>query len=75
MVDHALNLSNMNAGILIMVCASKIDDILAEHGCWNFDNGGLPHVLPLAVQLRFVCWTIRGDYSEPFLLFEFFCSC
>ena len=44
---------------------SKIDNVLAEHG-------GLLHVLPLAVHLRFFCWTSRGDHSEPFLLFEFF---
>ena len=39
----ALNLSTLNAGILI----SKIDDVLAEHG-------GLLDVLPLAVHLIFL---------------------
>ena len=47
---------------------NKIDIVLTEHG-------GLLHVLPLAVHLRFFCWTILGgDHSEPFLLFEFFCG-
>ena len=36
----------------------KFDDVLLEHG-------GLPHVLPLAVQL---------DHSKIFLLFEFCCG-
>ena len=44
---------------------SKIDDVLTEHG-------GLLDVLPLAVCLRFFCWTGRGDHSELFLLFEVF---
>ena len=38
---------------------SKIDDVLTEHG-------GLPHILPLAVHLRFLS---RGDHSKMFLLF------
>ena len=45
----------------------KIDDVSLEHG-------GLPHVLPLAVHLRFFCLTCRGDHSEPFLLYEFYCG-
>ena len=59
----ALNLSTLNAGILI----SKIDDVLTEHG-------GLLNVLPLAVHLIFFCWTSRGDHSKMFLLIEFFCE-
>ena len=43
----------------------KIDDVLLKHG-------ELLHVLPVAVHLRFFCQTCRGDYSEPFLLFEFY---
>ena len=46
---------------------SKIDDVLTEHG-------GLLYVLPLAVHLRFLCWTSRWDHTEPFLLLEFFCG-
>ena len=46
---------------------SKIDDVLTEHG-------GLLHVLTLAVHLRFLCLTCRGDHSEPFLLFEVYCG-
>ena len=47
--------------------ACKIDDVLPEHG-------GLLHVIPLAVKLRFFCWTSRGDVSELFLLFEVYCG-
>ena len=48
LVLPALNLSTLNAGILIMVQqVDKIDDVLTEHG-------GLLHVLPQAVQLNFV---------------------
>ena len=43
MVLPALNLSTLNAGILMNDATSKIDDVLTE-------NGGLLHVLPLAVQ-------------------------
>ena len=59
LVLPALNLSTLDAG-----ATSKIDDVLTEHS-------GLLHVLSLTVHLRFFCWTSRGDYSEPFLLFEF----
>ena len=62
LVLPALNLSTLNAGLLQQV-TSKIDDVLTEHG-------GLLHVLPLAVHLRFFGWTSRGGHSEPFLLFE-----
>ena len=48
LVHPALNLSTLDAGILIMNSAiSKFDDVLLEHG-------GLPHVLPLTVHLKFV---------------------
>ena len=46
LVCHALNFSILDAGILIMAI-SKFDDVLLEHG-------GLPHVLPVAVDLKFV---------------------
>ena len=47
LVHPELNLSSLDAGILIMNSAiSKFDDVLLEHG-------GLPHVLPLAVLSRF----------------------
>ena len=45
LVHPALNLSTLDADILIMV--RKFDDVLLEHG-------GLPHVLPVAVHLKFV---------------------
>ena len=32
----------------------------------------LPHVLPLAVHLKFLWWTRRGDHSKTLSLFEFF---
>ena len=54
-------------GIFIMVHTRKIDDVLLEHGG-----------LPLAPCLSSRCppelfgRTCRGDYSEPFLLFEFY---
>ena len=41
----ALNLSTLDAGILIIVQQAKIDDVLTEHG-------GLLHVLSLAVHLN-----------------------
>ena len=44
-VHPALNLSILEAGILIMV--SKFDDVLLEHG-------GLSYVLHLTVNLKFV---------------------
>ena len=48
LVHPELNLSTLDAGILIMNSAiSKFDDVLLEHG-------GLPHVLPLTVHLKFV---------------------
>ena len=54
----ALNLSTLKAGILDNDAACKIEDVLTEHG-------GLLHVLPLAVHLKyFFCWTSRGDHSE-----------
>ena len=47
--------------------SSEIDNVLAE-------NGGLLHVLPLAVLLNFFRQTNRGDHSETFLLSELFCG-
>ena len=50
--------------ILKLKLTLTIEDILTEHG-------GILHVLPLAVHLKYIfCWTSRG-YSDPFLLFEF----
>ena len=48
LVLPSLNLSTLNAGIWHFNndATSKIDDVLTEHG-------GLLHVLPLAVHLRF----------------------
>ena len=42
LVLPALNLSTLNAGILIMMQHVKIDDVCTEHG-------GVLHVVPLAV--------------------------
>ena len=51
----ALNLSILDAGILKMVqfFRSKIDDVPIEHG-------RLPHILPLAVLLKFCCGQVEG---------------
>ena len=46
LVLPALNLSTLNAGILIMMQQVRLKDVLLEHG-------GLLYVLPLAVHLRF----------------------
>ena len=46
LVHPAMNFSTLDAGILIMAI-SKFDDVLLEHG-------GLPHILPLDVHLKFV---------------------
>ena len=63
----ALNLSTLDAGILIMVqCVSLM--------MFSFEHGGLTHVLPLAVKLEFFCWTSTGDHSKMFLLFELCCG-
>ena len=66
LVHPALNLFVLDAGILILVqrATSKYDDVLLDHG-------GLPYVLPLAVHLKLVCWSSRGDHSKMFLLLEF----
>ena len=57
LVLPALNMSTLDAGILIMVQQVRlIDDVLTEHG-------GLLHVLPLAVHLHFLR-TSRVDHSE-----------
>ena len=45
--------------------SSKIDDVLSE-------DGGLLHVLPLAVHLIFFLQTSRVDHSGPFLFSELF---
>ena len=55
MVLSALNLSTLNAGILMNDETSKIDDVLTEHG-------GLHYVLPLAVHLQF----LQDKYDGPF---------
>ena len=44
---------------------SKIDDVLTEHG-------GMLHVLPLAVCLKFILRTSWGDHCETFLLFGYY---
>ena len=46
LVHPALNLSTLDAAHFDNSAISKFDDVLLEHG-------GLPHVLPLAVHLKF----------------------
>ena len=57
LVHPVLHLSILDAGILIIV--SKFDDALLEHG-------GLPHVLPLAVNL------ILAEQVEGTILSKFY---
>ena len=63
----ALNLSILDALILIMMTPSKIDDVLFEHG-------RLLYVLPLAVHPTSLGWTSRGGHSKMFFVFEFVCG-
>ena len=63
LVLPALNLSTLNAGILIIMQQVRLMMFSLNM------HGGLLYVLPLVVHLRF----FRGDHSEPFLLFEVYC--
>ena len=67
MVLPALNLSNMNAGILIMMQQVRL--MMFSLNTVDYSMS----FLLLSTQ-NFFCWTSRGDHSEPFLLFEFYCG-
>ena len=62
----ALNLSTLNAGILIMVQKVRLM-MFSEHG-------GLLHVLLFAVHLSFFAGQVGGDHSEPFWPMRFLVS-
>ena len=54
LVLPAMILSILEAGIFVKDETSKIDDVLMEHG-------GLPHLLPLAVYLKFLGGQVEGN--------------
>ena len=63
----ALKLSNMNAGILIMMQQVRL--MMFSLNTVDYSMS----FLLLSTQ-NFFCWTSRGDHSEPFLLFEVYCG-
>ena len=67
MVLPALNLSNMNAGILIMMQQVRL--MMFSLNTVDYSMS----FLLLSTQ-NFFCWTSGGDHSEPFLLFEVYCG-
>ena len=67
LVLPALNLSNLNAGILIMM-----QQVRLMMFSLNMVDYSLSFLL-LSTQ-NFFCRTSRGDHSEPFLLFEVYCG-
>ena len=62
----ALNLSTLNAGILIMMQQLRLMMFSL-----NMVDYSMSFLL-LSTQI-FFCWTSGGDHSEPFLLFEIYC--
>ena len=67
MVLPALNLSNMNAGILIMMQQVRL--MMFSLNTVDYSMS----FLLLSTQ-NFFGWTSGGDHSEPFLLFEVYCG-
>ena len=63
----ALKLSNMNAGILIMMQQVRL--MMFSLNTVDYSMS----FLLLSTQ-NFFCWTSGGDHSEPFLLFEIYCG-
>ena len=63
LVLPALNLSTLNAGILIML--QKVRLMMFSLNMVDYSMSFL--LLSTCV----FCWTSRGDHSEPFLLFDF----
>ena len=64
LVLPALNLSSLNAGILIMMHQVRL--IMFSLNMVDYSLTFL-----LLSTWDFFCWTSRGDHSEPFLLFDF----
>ena len=67
LVLPALNLSSLNAGILIMMHQVRL--IMFSLNMVDYSLTFL-----LLSTWDFFCWTSRGDHSEPFLLFEVYCG-
>jgi len=63
----ALNLSTLNAGILIMMQQVRL--MMFSLNTVDYSMS----FLLLSTQ-NFFCWTSGGDHSEPFLLFEVYCG-
>ena len=61
-----LNLSTLNAGILIMMQKVRL---------MMFSLNMVDYSMSFLLLSTWVfCWTSRGDHSEPFLLFDFWCG-
>ena len=67
LVLPALNLSILNAGILIMMQQVRL--MMFSLNTVDYSMS----FLLLSTQ-NFFCWTSGGDHSEPFLLFEVYCG-
>ena len=67
LVLPALNLSTLNAGILIMMQQVRL--MMFSLNMVDYSMSFL-----LLSSWDFFCWTSRGDHSEPFLLFDFYCG-
>ena len=67
LVHPALNLSILNAGILIMV--QQVSLIMFSLTMVDF-----PMSFLLLSSWNFFCWTSTGDHSKMFLLFEYCCG-
>ena len=67
LVLPALNLSTLNAGILIMMQQLRL--MMFSLNTVDYSMS----FLLLSTQ-NFFCWTSAGDHSEPFLLFEVYCG-
>ena len=63
----ALNLSTLNAGILIMMQQVRL--MMFSQNTVDYSMS----FLLLSTQ-NFFGWTSGGDHSEPFLLFEVYCG-
>ena len=60
LVTHSI-IPNLNSGLVPIDPVGLVDDILIEHGV-------LPHVLPIAVHLKFWVDKCRGLFRDTFTL-------
>ena len=67
LVLPALNMITLNAGILIMMQQVRLMMFALNMVEYSMSFLWLS-------TWDFFCWTSKGDHSEPFLLFEFFCG-